>query len=83
MIMHEFEETPKFFPTPLNFEEAADESQFIHQIVSASNEGFNIKKTLEKGDGFGEIALRTEGIRTASVVCKEDSHFVSITSSTY
>lgn len=47
------------------------------------NSGFHIKKTLEKGTGFGEIALRTEGIRTASIVCRENTVFLSITASTY
>ncbi|EAS05256.2 cyclic nucleotide-binding domain protein (macronuclear) [Tetrahymena thermophila SB210] len=83
MIMHEFEETPRFFPLPQNLDENADDSQLIQSVVQLQNEGFNIKKTLEKGESFGEIALRTEGIRTASVVCREDTHFVSITATTY
>ena len=51
--------------------------------MESRNQGFTIKKTLEKGEAFGEIALRTEGVRTASVVCKEDSIFLSITATTY
>ncbi|KAL4427381.1 hypothetical protein ABPG74_002352 [Tetrahymena malaccensis] len=83
MIMHEFDETPRFFPLPQNLDENADDSQLVQSVVQLQNEGFNIKKTLEKGESFGEIALRTEGIRTASVVCKEDTYFVSITATTY
>lgn len=35
---------------------------------------------LEKGTCFGEIAVRTEGIRTATVVCTENCHFGTLTS---
>lgn len=59
------------------------EEELIEKIAYSQNPGFTIKKTLEKGDGFGEIALRTEGIRTASVICCEDTHFLSISASTY
>lgn len=45
--------------------------------------GFHVKKTLLRGFGFGEIALRTEGIRTATVVCREETAFLSISAETY
>eukprot|EP01017_Pseudomicrothorax_dubius_P048463 TRINITY_DN8821_c0_g1_i1.p1 TRINITY_DN8821_c0_g1~~TRINITY_DN8821_c0_g1_i1.p1 ORF type:complete len:143 (-),score=10.75 TRINITY_DN8821_c0_g1_i1:37-465(-) len=45
------------------------------QIASHQNQGFIKVREMVDGDSFGEIALTTNSMRTASIVTVEDSHF--------
>ena len=40
-------------------------------------------RVLQTGDSFGEIALIENRLRTASVKCKEDSHFAVLDKSNF
>jgi CRP-like cAMP-binding protein len=46
-------------------------------------EGFSICQELLEGDSFGEVALRTEGYRTASAIAMSETYLLGLTANSY
>lgn len=63
--------------------EETSEEICIQDKILLKNPNFLIINELHKGDSFGEIALLNSVPRTASCVCKEETHFVVLTSEAY
>lgn len=55
----------------------------ILDTIYEENPESRIVGCIRSGGSFGEIALRTEGQRTATIVCKRDCHFAVINKTTY
>ena len=64
--------------TPNDIEEDEDEDS-----QNTKKQEFLIVNELNSGDCFGEIALLNSVPRTATCICREDTHFVVLTAETY
>ena len=62
-------------PKTISSEEAPEETSKKTEFVLVNE--------LNTGDSFGEISLLNSVPRTATCVCREDTHFVVLTSETY
>ena len=52
-------------------------------VIMRKYRGFELIRTMCAGEGFGEIALRHNSTRTATVVCSQDSHFLTLDRDSY
>jgi CRP-like cAMP-binding protein len=61
----------------LSYEEALSDPQevrFLNQYFS----NYQLAKIYEAGEGFGEIAIMNHEARTATMVCREDTHLMQL-----
>ncbi|EDK31573.2 cyclic nucleotide-binding domain protein (macronuclear) [Tetrahymena thermophila SB210] len=56
-------------------EEEEDESDYLKRVY----DDMNLIKTFVAGEAFGEIALMTKQRRTGTMVCKEETHLMTLT----
>ncbi|KAL4509922.1 hypothetical protein ABPG72_010115 [Tetrahymena utriculariae] len=62
----------------LNERQKEEKKYFIEQKIYQKYPNFYIVKKLQTGDNFGEIALRMDKERTATIVCKSSCKFAVI-----
>ncbi len=61
----------------MSYEEALSDPQevrFLNQYFS----NYQLAKIYEAGEGFGEIAIMNHEARTATMVCREDTHLMQL-----
>ncbi|KAL4466991.1 hypothetical protein ABPG74_010588 [Tetrahymena malaccensis] len=61
-----------------NQEEVFDPNLTYEQILETYYKGWNLIKLFGPGDAFGEIALLTKQRRTGTMICKQDTHIMSL-----
>ncbi|EAR96997.3 cyclic nucleotide-binding domain protein (macronuclear) [Tetrahymena thermophila SB210] len=58
--------------------QAFDPNLSYEQILDTYYKGWNLIKVFGPGDAFGEIALLTKQRRTGTMICKQDTHIMSL-----
>ncbi|KAL4510175.1 hypothetical protein ABPG72_010368 [Tetrahymena utriculariae] len=59
-------------------QQAFDPNLTFEQILDTYYKGWNLIKLFRPGDAFGEIALLTKQRRTGTMICKQDTHIMSL-----